>query len=77
MLLLLLFRLRFQALDPDETEEDHQYPLLVMLLKSPLLFRRPPGRAKAEVTTLVSATVNTLLHATAGYRIYDAHFQEP
>ena len=45
MLRLMLNRRRYQSLDPDKTEEDHQYPLLDMELKSPMLFRRPPGRA--------------------------------
>ena len=42
---LVVSRARPQALDPDETEEGHQNPKLDMLVKSPRLPRRPPGRA--------------------------------
>jgi hypothetical protein len=43
--MLLECRVRSQALDPDETEEDHQYPYKVKSPKTPLKLRRPPGRA--------------------------------
>jgi hypothetical protein len=35
MVLSLVFRLRFQAVDPDEAEEDHQYPSSVTSMKLP------------------------------------------
>ena len=45
MVLKLVENQRSQALDPDETEEDHQYPWLVKLLKTPMSPRTPPDRA--------------------------------
>ena len=44
MALLPKLRKRFQAKDPELTEEGHQYPV-ANEVKSPVLARRPPGRA--------------------------------